>query len=95
MPGLSNCEVNPTIAVHAGSIGRRLEAEPNTHGQTLNHSPVSLDRSAAGGWLATRATGSSRRVRAAALVKRAWVADNVWTRFRGLIGQRALPATGC
>lgn len=48
---------NLMVSVEAGKRGDVLEAELNTHGFTLNHSPQSLDRSTIGGWVATRATG--------------------------------------
>ena len=50
-------EVNLMVKVQAGTMGHRLEAELNERGYTLNHSPQSLNRSTAGGWVATRATG--------------------------------------
>lgn len=50
-------EQNLTVTVQAGKMGHMLEAELNRRGYTLNHSPQSLDRSTAGGWLSTRATG--------------------------------------
>ena len=48
---------NLTVTVEAGRMGDELEAELNELGYTLNHSPQSLDRSTAGGWISTRATG--------------------------------------
>lgn len=48
---------NLTVTVETGKMGHILEAELNQQGYTLNHSPQSLDRSTAGGWLSTRATG--------------------------------------
>ena len=50
-------ETNLLVKVQAGKMGHHLEAELNERGYTLNHSPQSLDRSTAGGWVATRATG--------------------------------------
>lgn len=50
-------ELNLLVTVQAGTMGYDLEAELNSHGYTLNHSPQSLNRSTVGGWLATRATG--------------------------------------
>ena len=50
-------ETNLLVKVQAGTMGHHLEAELNARGYTLNHSPQSLDRSTAGGWVATRATG--------------------------------------
>jgi alkyldihydroxyacetonephosphate synthase len=50
-------ETNLLIQVQAGMMGHHLEAELNTRGYTLNHSPQSLDRSTVGGWIATRACG--------------------------------------
>jgi len=50
-------EINLLVKVQAGKMGHHLEAELNERGYTLNHSPQSLDRSTAGGWVATRATG--------------------------------------
>jgi len=50
-------ENNLLVKVEAGKKGDELEAELNARGYTLNHSPQSLDRSTAGGWIATRATG--------------------------------------
>jgi len=48
---------NLTVTVDSGKMGHILESELNQQGYTLNHSPQSLDRSTAGGWLSTRATG--------------------------------------
>ncbi|MBN8595588.1 MAG: FAD-binding oxidoreductase [Anaerolineae bacterium] len=48
---------NLIVTVEAGKMGHILESELNQLGYTLNHSPQSLDRSTAGGWLSTRATG--------------------------------------
>ena len=45
------------VTVQAGMRGDALEAELNSRGLTLGHSPQSLDRSTVGGWVATRATG--------------------------------------
>ena len=50
-------ETNLLVRAEAGVMGHHLEAELNTRGYTLNHSPQSLDRSTVGGWVATRATG--------------------------------------
>ncbi len=50
-------ETNLLVKVQAGTMGHRLEAELNSRGFTLNHSPQSLDRSTVGGWIATRASG--------------------------------------
>jgi alkyldihydroxyacetonephosphate synthase len=50
-------EQNLTVTVEAGRKGDELEAVLNRLGYTLNHSPQSLDRSTAGGWISTRATG--------------------------------------
>jgi alkyldihydroxyacetonephosphate synthase len=50
-------EVNLLVKVQAGIMGHNLEAELNSRGFTLNHSPQSLDRSTVGGWIATRACG--------------------------------------
>ncbi len=50
-------ETNLLVKVQAGMMGHHLEAELNSHGFTLNHSPQSLDRSTVGGWIATRACG--------------------------------------
>ncbi len=50
-------ERNLTVTVQTGKMGHILEAELNRRGYTLNHSPQSLDRSTAGGWISTRATG--------------------------------------
>lgn len=50
-------ETNMLVKVQAGIFGHRLEAELNSRGFTLNHSPQSLDRSTVGGWVATRASG--------------------------------------
>src|SRR5512134_2788060 len=50
-------ETNLYVQVQAGMIGSQLEAELNTRGYTLHHSPQSLDRSTVGGWVSTRATG--------------------------------------
>ncbi len=46
-----------TVTVQAGKMGHILEEELNRRGYTLNHSPQSLNRSTAGGWLSTRAAG--------------------------------------
>ncbi len=48
---------NQMVTVEAGVLGSDLEKELNGHGFTLGHSPQSLDRSTAGGWVSTRATG--------------------------------------
>ncbi len=50
-------EMNLLVKVQAGMMGHHLEAELNSRGFTLNHSPQSLDRSTVGGWIATRACG--------------------------------------
>ena len=50
-------ETNLLVKVQAGVMGHILEAELNSRGYTLNHSPQSLDRSTVGGWIATRACG--------------------------------------
>jgi alkyldihydroxyacetonephosphate synthase len=50
-------EVSLVVKVQAGIYGHILEQELNSRGYTLNHSPQSLDRSTAGGWVATRAMG--------------------------------------
>jgi len=50
-------ETNLMVIVQAGMMGHHLEAELNSRGFTLNHSPQSLDRSTVGGWIATRACG--------------------------------------
>jgi alkyldihydroxyacetonephosphate synthase len=50
-------ETNLLVKVQAGMMGHHLEAELNSRGFTLNHSPQSLDRSTVGGWIATRACG--------------------------------------
>lgn len=50
-------ETNLLVKVQAGMLGHYLEAELNSRGFTLNHSPQSLDRSTVGGWIATRACG--------------------------------------
>jgi alkyldihydroxyacetonephosphate synthase len=50
-------EKNLLVKVQAGMMGHHLEAELNSRGFTLNHSPQSLDRSTVGGWIATRACG--------------------------------------
>ena len=50
-------ETNLLVKVQAGMLGHHLEAELNSRGFTLNHSPQSLDRSTVGGWIATRACG--------------------------------------
>ena len=50
-------ETNLTVTVESGIKGDYLEYLLNERGYTLNHSPQSLDRSTAGGWVATRATG--------------------------------------
>jgi alkyldihydroxyacetonephosphate synthase len=50
-------ETNFLVKVQAGMMGHHLEAELNSRGFTLNHSPQSLDRSTVGGWIATRACG--------------------------------------
>lgn len=50
-------ETNLMVKVQAGMMGHHLEAELNSRGFTLNHSPQSLDRSTVGGWIATRACG--------------------------------------
>jgi alkyldihydroxyacetonephosphate synthase len=50
-------EMNLLVKVQAGMMGHQLEAELNSDGFTLNHSPQSLDRSTVGGWIATRACG--------------------------------------
>jgi alkyldihydroxyacetonephosphate synthase len=50
-------EMNLLVKVQAGMLGHNLEAELNSRGFTLNHSPQSLDRSTVGGWVATRACG--------------------------------------
>lgn len=54
---LNISDKNLTVTVEAGKMGHLLEAELNRRGYTLNHSPQSLDRSTAGGWLSTRAAG--------------------------------------
>jgi alkyldihydroxyacetonephosphate synthase len=50
-------ETNLLVKVQSGMLGHHLEAELNSRGFTLNHSPQSLDRSTVGGWIATRACG--------------------------------------
>ncbi len=50
-------ETSLIVKVQAGKIGYELEKDLNNRGYTLNHSPQSLDRSTAGGWIATRAMG--------------------------------------
>ena len=50
-------EVNHTVRIGAGKKGNAIERELNDRGYTLNHSPQSLDKSTAGGWLSTRASG--------------------------------------
>lgn len=50
-------DINLTVTVEAGIKGDYLEYLLNERGYSLNHSPQSLDRSTAGGWVATRATG--------------------------------------
>lgn len=50
-------ETNLLVKVQAGMMGHHLEAELNSRGFTLNHSPQSLNRSTVGGWIATRACG--------------------------------------
>jgi alkyldihydroxyacetonephosphate synthase len=50
-------ETDLTVTVAAGARGDRLEGWLTERGYTLGHSPQSLDRSTAAGWLATRATG--------------------------------------
>ena len=50
-------ETNLLVKVQAGMMGHHLEEQLNGRGFTLNHSPQSLDRSTAGGWIATRACG--------------------------------------
>lgn len=50
-------ETSLMVRVQAGILGHILEEELNKKGYTLNHSPQSLDRSTAGGWVATRAMG--------------------------------------
>ena len=50
-------ETNLLVKVQAGILGIELERQLNERGYTLNHSPQSLDRSSAGGWVSTRATG--------------------------------------
>ena len=54
---LSLDKTNLLVTVEAGIMGDALEEELNSKGFTLNHSPQSLDRSTAGGWVATRAVG--------------------------------------
>ena len=48
---------NLTVTVQAGIMGDKLENYLSERGFTLNHSPQSIDRSTAGGWVATRSTG--------------------------------------
>lgn len=50
-------ETDCYVRVEPGVMGDRLESWLNDRGFTLNHSPQSLDRSTAGGWVATFATG--------------------------------------
>ncbi len=51
-------EINGTVLVDAGVFGGELEARLNEQGYTLGHYPRSLHLSTAGGWIATRASGS-------------------------------------
>ena len=48
---------NLTVTVQAGIMGDQLENYLSERGLTLNHSPQSIERSTAGGWVATRSTG--------------------------------------
>jgi len=50
-------EKNLFVKVEAGVMGHHLEAYLNEKGYTLNHSPQSIDKPSAGGWVATFATG--------------------------------------
>jgi alkyldihydroxyacetonephosphate synthase len=48
-----------TVQVEAGVLGGELEELLNRNGLTLGHYPQSLSISTIGGWIATRATGTS------------------------------------